>query len=85
MNKIGAVSPDTRPIAKMSPVMMLGNAIGKITLRMVCSLDAPNAKLPVRYELSMAFRASSVVRIITGRIRNPKVNEPAIMKLPKPN
>lgn len=45
---MGAVSPDTRPKARISPVMMLGIPIGRITCQMVCSLVAPKARLPSR-------------------------------------
>ena len=35
VNNIGAVSPETRPMDNINPVMIFGNAIGIITFRMV--------------------------------------------------
>ena len=57
------------------------NDIG--TCQMVCSLVAPNARLPSRMLSGMAFSASSVVRITKGRLSKPSVNEPARMLSPK--
>ena len=85
MNRIGAVSPDTRPIERIKPVMMFGNAIGSTTLRIVCNFVAPKAKLPCRNESSILFNASSVVRIIRGNDINANVNEPAMIESPQPN
>src|SRR5690554_464058 len=83
VNKIGAVSPETLPMDRINPVIILGNAIGNTTFRMVCNLVAPKAKLAFLMVLGIAFKASSVVRITKGKINNPKVNEPAIIESPK--
>src|SRR6185436_14066376 len=82
VNKIGAVSPDTRLIERIKPVIIFGADIGKITLCMVCILEAPNARLASRNEFGMDFKASSVVLITTGNASNPSVNEPAIIESP---
>lgn len=81
--RMGAVSPETRPSARISPVMILGIPIGRMTCQMVWSLVAPNARLPSRMLSGMAFSASSVVRITKGRLSKPSVNEPARMLSPK--
>ena len=84
MKRIGAVSPDTRPRERISPVMMRGIPIGSTTFQIVWSLVAPRARLPSRIPAGMSFRASSVVRIISGRESSPRVREPARMLSPNP-
>ncbi len=80
-----AVSPDTRPIDRINPVMIFGKAIGNTTLRMVCNLVAPQCQTAVaEKESSMLLRASSVVRIISGKDISARVNEPAMMESPQP-
>src|SRR5690554_8184999 len=75
VNRIGAVSPETLPMESINPVKILGKAIGNTTLRMVCNLEAPNAKLPVRIEVGIAFKASSVVLITKGNTKSPNVSD----------
>ena len=84
MNRIGAVSPETRPRERISPVIMRGIPIGSTTFQMVWSLVAPRARLPSRIPAGMSLRASSVVRMTSGRERSPSVREPARMLSPKP-
>ena len=83
MNNIGAVSPETRPRARMRPVMMFGIAIGMITCQIVCNLVAPKARLFSLKLSGIAFKASSVVRIMRGTHNKPKVREPAKILSPK--
>lgn len=59
-------------------------AIGSITLRIVCSLVAPKALLPLRYMSGIAFNASSVVLITIGNASSPRVSEPARILSPNP-
>ena len=64
---------------------MLGNAMGSTTRRVVCHLLDPKARLAWRKVSFTAFKASSVVRIITGKTISPSVSDPAIILSPKFN
>ena len=43
VNMMGAVSPATRPMLRMIPVITVGAAEGSTTRRMVCHFEAPRA------------------------------------------
>ena len=66
-----------RPVARMMPDRMPGTADGSTMRNTVLSRPAPRPKLPSRYIGSTASSASSVVRMISGRIMIASVHAPA--------
>jgi len=82
VNIRAAVSPITRPIERITPVIIPGKALGNTTLTIVCHLVAPRARLPSRYEAGTVFRASSEVLTKVGRIMVAPVRAPDIRDHP---
>ena len=78
-----AVSPTMRPMARMMPDKMPGTAVGSTMHITVLSLPAPKPKLPSRYKSGTESRASSVVRIISGRIIIASVSAPESIEKPR--
>src|SRR5690554_6804590 len=72
-NISGATSPAARATAKINPVIMAGDAIGKIIRHSVSALVAPSAKLPSRKVLGIRDSPSSVETITTGKVRIARV------------
>ncbi len=83
VKRIGAVSPAARPIERIAPVMMPGAAGASTTRRIVCHRVAPSAREPSRSPCGTCRSASSVVRMIVGRIISPSVTRPASSETPK--
>ena len=71
-----AVSPTMRPMARMMPERMPGTAVGSTMHITVRSRPAPRPKLPSRYMSGTESSASSVVRMIRGRIMIASVSAP---------
>src|SRR5690554_7767952 len=69
----GATSPAARATAKINPVIIAGDAIGKIIRHRVSALVAPSAKLPSRKVLGIRDKPSSVETITTGSVNMAKV------------
>src|SRR5665811_1658265 len=85
VNIIGAVSPAALPMPKTAPVIIPGMACGKMIFIIVCHFEAPRAIDACLYVPGTALSASSVVVMITGRIRKARVSEPARIDLPNFN
>ena len=64
-------------MAKITPDKMPGTALGSTMRNTVRSLPAPSPKLPSRKESGTEMSASSVVRMISGKIMMATVNAPA--------
>ncbi len=77
MNSSGAVSPATRTIASVAPVMRPPRAALQTTPSVTRQRGAPIARPDSRSSLGTRLRMSSVVRAITGSIRNASATEPA--------
>jgi len=71
----GATSPAALAIAKISPVIMAGLAIGKITRQIVSNLVAPSAKDPSRTLLGIRVSPSSVATMTTGTVSKASVKD----------
>src|SRR5690606_10356772 len=69
----GATSPAARAIARITPVIIAGLAMGNTTRHRVSALVAPNARLPSRILRGIRASPSSVATITTGRVRMARV------------
>jgi hypothetical protein len=78
------VSPMARPIPKMMLATIPDLAAGTRTRQMVCQCVAPSARPPALYEGGRAFKESSEMLMIVGRIIKPKIKEPERILKPGP-
>jgi hypothetical protein len=77
VNSSGAVSPEMRASARMTPVRMPGSAAGTTTEKTARARVAPSARAPSRMLPGTSSSSSSVVRAMTGIIMMPSANPPA--------
>lgn len=77
-----ALSLTIRPMDKIIAVTTPDNAEGRMTLKIVLTLEAPSARDPSRMELGTAKRLSSTERIIVGKIIKANVSAPAHRETP---
>ena len=77
VNKSGAVSPATRANASMQPVMMPGDAVRRLTARIVFHFGTPSASAASRRLEGTVASISSVVRVIVGTIIIASATPPA--------
>lgn len=73
-----AASPNTRPAAKITPVIIAGSAAGTSTRVIVSHLDKPRASPASRYVFGIALSASSTTRINSGKLKIVSVSAPEI-------
>ena len=81
----GAVSPMALDNERIMPVIMLGRAVGKTTLRMVCQRVAPSAYEACLSESGTLRIASREIMITTGNDIKVMVKAPAKTLLPSDN
>ena len=72
----GAVSPMTRAIESMTPVVMPARQVGSTTLRIVSHFGTPRAYEASRSSIGTIFRTSSVERTTIGIISTDRATEP---------
>lgn len=70
-------------MARITPARIPGTAEGSTTLKTVRSLPAPRPKLASRKESGTDLRASSVVRMMSGRIMIASVHAPERSEKPQ--
>src|SRR5262245_26972532 len=80
---MGAVSPATRPIPRIVPVIMPGRAAGSTILYVVCHLVAPRASEASRNVNGTFRNASSAAEMIVGKTSSARVSHPANRLTPK--
>ncbi|EFR95852.1 conserved hypothetical protein, partial [Listeria ivanovii FSL F6-596] len=64
--------------AKITPVIIAGNAAGTSTRVIVSHLDKPSARPASRCVLGIAFNASSTTRMSSGKLKIVSVSAPEI-------
>ena len=83
VNIRAAVSPTMRPMPRMMPERMPGMALGRMMRNTVRSRPAPRPNEPSRKESGTEMSASSVVRMMSGKIMMATVNTPASSEYPQ--
>ncbi len=84
MKRSGAVSPAARAIARVVPVRIPLNVVGRITPTIVRHLLTPSARLPSRRWLGTRARISCVAREITGSMMIARAIAPMKPFWPRP-
>src|SRR5581483_3720415 len=85
VSRSGAVSPETRATASMTPVVMPAEAVGSTTEMMVRHRGTPRAKLASRSESGTSFSISSADRTTTGSMSTARANPAARPEKPWPS